>query len=731
VIRRQRSGEIRGPRGPIFFERDAWGYPRIRARDRVGGAFAHGWLIAADRMAQVYLTRVFGQGRLMELAGDKPLHRLVDRSARLYGFSRDLEASCAGMNARTRSILQAWCDGFNAGARELPRPVVMHLLRMRAEPLRVEDVLLVYRTISFFGLVSQQQAAEGAIAELAAARAPRAAFELLLGDLADGFSPEDLASLKIPKGGLAGVAGAGGSNAVAVAKQRSSTGGALLHCEFHLEIGKIPPALYVLHMEFENGDYLQGANFPGVAWLSAGRTSKVGWTCTFGHCDNIDILVERCENGRYRTKDGWRPLQRREEEVKIRGKKREKWVFNDSEYGVIEGEVDVPGDYPCIRWGGLRAGPRGLETAIATEACTSVDELVAVQRAYTDIPIHALFADDSGRIAHVLTGQVDQRPEGWTGAYPRRGWDLAERAPRPMAEEGRPLVIDPPDGILVSANERVDGPRGERWISFPEPHWRHERLRALLASADELDLDALLTASYDEHDLAAATLVPIWAPHLPDDPDARALVAWAGAQRGENADRMLALFHALHRECFRALLEPRIGAHAAKRILDENGMLLLAFEYPLDRALALERPDVLDAEDLGALLRRAWPRAKERARRQTDGVPVKTPFVNAYFEGKLPAFLGLDAPARTLRGGPVAPFQTRWTTIAGQKFLGGPAFHILFDMSKPGGWYNVSGGASERRFGPGYGQALEAWHEGELAPLGSPVGPPPRLLGRS
>jgi hypothetical protein len=48
-------------------------------------------------------------------------------------------------------------------------------------------------------------------------------------------------------------------------------------------------------------------------------------------------------------------------------------------------------------------------------------------------------------------------------------------------------------------------------------------------------------------------------------------------------------------------------------------------------------------------------------------------------------------------------------------------------MSKRGGWYNASGGASERRFGPGYGGGLDAWRTGEVAPLGHPEGDPPRL----
>ena len=39
------------------------------------------------------------------------------------------------------------------------------------------------------------------------------------------------------------------------------------------------------------------------------------------------------------------------------------------------------------------ASVRSIDTAIVTERCKDVDELVRVHRAYEDVPIHALFAE--------------------------------------------------------------------------------------------------------------------------------------------------------------------------------------------------------------------------------------------------------------------------------------------------------------------------------------------------
>lgn len=66
-------------------------------------------------------------------------------------------------------------------------------------------------------------------------------------------------------------------------------------------------------------------------------------------------------------------------------------------------------------------------------------------------------------------------------------------------------------------------------------------------------------------------------------------------------------------------------------------------------------------------------------------------------------------------------------SVAGQEFVFGGAGRFVCDMSKPGGWYCNSGGASERRFGPGYGKGVDAWACGTFVPMGGANGPAPSL----
>lgn len=715
-----------GPRGPIRTTRDALGYPTIYARDFDDGTWARGWFHGHDRAAQLRLLCAAARGELMAILGDLPFARAVDRAARTLGLSRDVQDQLDRLRPETRAWLDRYADGVRAGQRARGRPLLLRAVGLPDEPFTAGCVLEIYRIVSYFGLTSMQHLAELFVAELVSRGAPREVFELILGDAARGLDLEALAGLSFPdEARLLGAPAGMGSNAFAVAGSETTSGGALLMGEFHMEVGRFPPALYASHTEHDDGTYLQGVGVPGFAWLSCGRTRDVAWSYVFGHADNVDVVAERCENGRYLAGDTWRPLRRREERVCVRGAHApERWAIWENDYGVVLGDASVPGLYPCVRWAGAAHLAEDVETTYATQGATTVDELVEHNRRFAVLSLQGVFADSSGRIAEVHTGRVDERPEEWTGAYPYPGTRLPERAPK-ADEDARPPPTRDATRI-VAANQRHASVRGAAWATLPEPDYRARRLEQTLAGVR--DLHGMLACSYDDYDGCAARMLPRWLPLLPRDEDARLLGEWMGrASRGERtrADaRALGLFSALHHELTRALLAPFIGAGETSRLLDHLGGGLL-FQYHIDAALALERPDLVDEGRLEDLLAQAWP----RARVTRPSAPIRTRFVDPITEGRLGRALGLSSAAYELPGGPCAPFQTREVAFEGKRLVFGPAFHYATDMRARGGYYHLPGGAAEYPTGPGYGAGVDLWARGELVLLGPPVeGQPHRIV---
>jgi penicillin amidase len=626
-------------------------------------------------------------------------------------------------------MVDAYCAGFNAGTRARGWPLILRLIGIRAVDYRPQDMLALFRMLCWFGLSSLQEWPEAVLAQLVAKGAKPELFDLLLGD---ALQPGELAAL--PKltwpdehdPFAKPVVGAafGGSNGIVVAKARSQTGGALMCADPHLEVGRIPPLLYASHTAFPDGNYLQGMEVPGLAWPSFGRTPRVGWTYTYAHVDVMDTYALRCRSGECFDGETWRKLTRREIEVRVRGKASERWVFFDSELGTTFGPADGEAEVtlPAIRWCGLRNTAGDFNALRQTLDAQNVEQLLQAQQEIGGLSLFALTADAEGRIGWVLTGRMDERPDHAGGVLPR----APHGVPVPVGSEQRPRGLDPKEGYIVSANERKDGPLGERWVPLPEPRYRHERLSELVrGQADRvgrLSPQDLSHFVHDAVDAGARRLVPIWAPHLPQDPRAERLVRWSTAQPGQGREHYdnLGLFEALHREVCRELIARRSDAAEADRLVEALNAVFL-FHHHLDEALALQRPQRVSATELSAALAIAWPKALVAVKGRDARRPVTEPHLHMLFAGKLPGFLGFDEPPMPFVGGATTPAQCRVLTLLGQRAIFGSAARYICDLSQPGGWYSLPGGASERRFGPGYRRGISEWAQGTYAALGPAV----------
>jgi penicillin amidase len=715
-------GTLPGPNGAVAFTRDAWGYPSVRARDLREGTFALGYLHARDRLVQITLTGLAARGELMSVLGDVPIARLIDHSSRALGLGRDLRQQVEQCAPESRALLDAYASGFNAGARARGYPLLLRLLGVPQAPFSAERVLEIYRFVSYFGLTSMTVSTELVIAELAARGAPRRVFERLLGPNARGIDLDALKQLRIPQAlsffdSAAGGSTQAGSNAFAVAAERSKSGGALLMGEFHMEVGKFPPLLYAADLCFADDSYLCGITIPGCPWFAAGRTEHVGWSYTFAHADNVDFISEQVRAGEYLRGGRYLPLTRREETVRIKGKPSETWAFHEHELGTVLGDVSGEQTLPCVRVVGLDQAFRAFSAATRIPACRTVEDLLEVQREIKSVSLEAILVDSQGGIASVVTGAIDRKPAEYSGGYPRVGATLEAGVPELVPEAERPISLRPALGALVSANQGGQGPHRARWCTFPEAPYRFERITELLAAREQHEPLSLLRISYDTLDGSARRLLPIWGRVLPQHPLAQALLSWAELQ----ADRSLvSVFAKLYEEACFLLLEQDLPRSDARRLREWSALAF--YQDQLDRVLALECPELLSEAELGTLLGAAFVVAV--AEHEKHDVPVRTRFSHLITRGKSPAFLGFDSPEIELPGSPVAPFQCRISPISGERLVYAPAFHLLMDMSRRGAWYNLPGGAAESRFGPGYGKGLQAWLVGTLEPLGaSPLKP--------
>ena len=115
-----------------------------------------------------------------------------------------------------------------------------------------------------------------------------------------------------------------GSNAWAVAPERSATGHAILASDPHLEINRLPAIWYEACLQWDDGEYVMGATLPGFPLFSVGRTPRLAWGVTYMKGDTIDFFVEDCREGgntgwQYRRDDQWHDFDVRDEELERKG----------------------------------------------------------------------------------------------------------------------------------------------------------------------------------------------------------------------------------------------------------------------------------------------------------------------------------------------------------------------------------------------------------------------------
>ncbi|MBA3459400.1 MAG: penicillin acylase family protein [Deltaproteobacteria bacterium] len=716
--------ELKGPRGAVAYERDSLGYPSVETRSLDEAAWARGYFHAHDRLVQVQLALHVARGNAMTLLGDVPLARNADVMTRLHRFTNDLDEQVAKVSVELRPILDAYCAGFAAGVEERGWPLILRAAGIKPAPYRPHDMVLMYRLISWFGLTQLVEIPTLVAGELLARGAPASALALLYGDAATADeianAPKLAWSTRLE---ALGAPPSGGSNAIAVAAARSATGGALLAGDPHMEIARIPPVLYAMHATLGGGDHITGLSVPGLWQNSFGRTAHVAWSYTYGHAQAVHVRAVRCKSGEMFDGTTWRKATKRTCVVKIKSRPDEMWTYYDSELGTVTEDISSSAErvLPCVLWSGVRGTHRDLEAGLALARARDVTSAIELHRTLQILSLDCVVADSAGRIGHILCGRIDQRPSTSRGVIPR----MPDGVPVAEPENTRPATIDPPSGWIISANARPAEPTGHAWVPLPEPRPRIDRLRELmsqLAASRPFQLRDLARFLLDACDAGATRLLPIWAPHLPDHPRARGLVTWAAKQQGHGDEHFdhLTLWTMLHRETCRALLTDLLGEATSRRLVDEIASLMM-FQYHLDDALALSRPEHLDATKLARLLATSFPRALELAPK--NKLPRTFRFKHMIFGGKLGGVF--DSKPIVDRGGPTTPNQVTAVSVGTQEIVFGGAGRMLIDMSKPGAWYCIAGGASERRLGPGYGAGLDAWSKGVFVPIGGATGTPP------
>ncbi len=515
----QFSGQesVRGIRDEVDIIRDSHGIPHIYAQNEPDLYFALGYAMAQDRLWQMEFYRRLGHGRLSELFGEDFLE--TDRFFRLI--------AAAGLNKEflheLQALYNAFADGVNAyltGHRDR-LPLEFKLLRHAPEPWTPEDYFAILKVVNW-GLSPgwRVDLTAAKILKKVGAEKFRDAFPVWPGNPQIQVPAESMLIAEVLPDSLletqhriekqARFPSAAVSNSWVISARKSVTGKPILANDPHLMLTN-PSFWWEGHLVCPTID-VSGYGIAGVPGIGMGRNHDVAWGITNVRVDDVDFYIEKINPAnprQYLYRGKWEDMRLIEETIRVKGKDPVKKPILLTRHGPVLTEFEAGREKLAIsvRW----TFSEGLQPGKATYLLAKARNISDVQKAlrYWELPSqNFVFADTGGNIGFWCSATVPIRSKGdgflpapgWTGEYEWQGY---------VPFEERPHKINPEEGFLATANNRVADENYPYFISnYYEPVDRITRIRQLLSATEKLSVADVKQMQQDVYNVLASELTP-------------------------------------------------------------------------------------------------------------------------------------------------------------------------------------------------------------------------------
>lgn len=747
--------EVKGLTDPVRVTRDALAVPLIEAASLEDACFAEGFVHAQERFVAMDAMRRYAAGRLAEVYGTSMIE--TDRKMRANQFERRADEVLKRVPERHRALLRAYAAGVNEGVRRLGAPPPEYaLLRVPIKAWAERDALLLQYTM--WDMLALNRNFELMIGTMRAAL-PEASVRFLTPEVSrwDVVPPGDnwkeppipgvedikpLASDAPPAAPITALAAEHndqdpfplGSNAFVVASNRSTTGSAILANDMHLPL-KAPALWFRVSLVWPAGR-LDGFSLPGVPGIVVGSNTNVAWGFTNVEGDFEDwIVVEPDAKNpeRYRVPDagdlapeGGRTEEfgRLIEQIDVARAPAQRFEMRQTRWGPVA-RTDAQGRPLVTRWIAHDTDRTNMNQFDLFTAKT-IEEATDAAASWGGPPQNVMIASKEGRIAWTVSGSVPIR-SGFDGTYPVSwakpgvgwtGW---------LDAKDKPRVIDPPSGVLFTANNRtlpVERSRtlGRAWAS-PD---RAARISQVLAKREKHDEKSLLAIQLDTarapmafyKDLALEACKGTGAPANANEIRA-VLESW-----NNTADADQRAFALLKR--FRSQLRTKALAvltEACKKVDAKFRYSWFNDEEPLRRVLEARPAHFLPpgVKDWDTLIRTALTDAVRDLETTQPKRGLETTWGDlnrAKIEHPLSTALAWLPAVRALLDFPSEPLPGDGLTVRAQSTEFGASQRLVVSPShESSAIAQLPGGQSGHFLSPNYRDQFNAWLKGDPAPM--------------
>ena len=613
---------LRGLHDTVSVWRDAWGIPHVRAANEHDAWFAQGFVTAQDRLWAMEYDRRRAVGRWAEVIG----HSAVDQDMQMRRH-RLADAAIADYSAAgplAKAMLDAYSAGVNAFINSAaPLPAEYAITGIAPESWEPWHGLAIYKVRHLFMGVFESKAWR---ARLVKELGPRRAAQLFPSYppgqpviIPTGANYDGPADFGLPQMlaraadlNLTGETDAG-SNSWAISGRLTATGQPILAGDSHRGLDT-PSVYYQNHLACDAFDVI-GVSFAGLpGFPHFGHNGRVAWSVTHTAADYQDLYIERfndADASLYQRQEDWYNANVRDEIIKVAGKPTPETgppsaADPDSSTGHVRLRTWATHHGPIIAGDPLTGyavalrytagdGPDPWTDILRSMLdADSVPQLADAMQDWVDPVNNLVMADSHGNIGYQCRGEIPRRPGDVPAPLPVPGWDGRHewQGSIPFAE--LPRSINPPEGCIVTANNRPVGADYPYYISMDfVPGYRAMRVAHGIKSLPNPSANDMSRIHAERISLPAQTYIAALS-QLPPPSDAttaaalRRLSAWSGSMDADAVEPTI--YSAMRDALLRRLLQHNISeplAALAWQPLDRGrGVFLNRFRNLITDAIA-------------------------------------------------------------------------------------------------------------------------------------------------
>ena len=480
----------------VTIRRDRYGIPYIDAKNEHDAWLGMGFACAQDRLWQLEWYRRRGQGRWAEVVGAAGIDD--DVFFRRMGLVAASQADVSSMSADTRSMFDAYAAGVNGFLESnASLPAEYSLTGTEPEPWEPWHSVLLFKVRH---AIMEKWQLKLARTELIRRIGPER-YRLL-----EGLQPEGQNIIDPPGGKTTGVGSinpprqtveslarsaegfkdwgsdVGGSNSWVVHGSRVSTGRPVICNDSHRPLD-VPNVYWQVQVSCPGFNAAGGA-FPGFpAFPHFGHNERVVWCITHAMADNQDLYLEKFQKDDptlYLSEEGWHKAEILQSTIHARDDNPTTVEIVRTRHGSVIAGDRASGSAVVMRYTETDEPSRQWECLRPMLFAKTVEDLFEAQREWVDPVNNLLSADTDGTIGYLTRGRVPVRTTrdgqqfvvpGWTGEHEWTGDVPFEKLPR---------IVNPPQGFIVTANQRIRNGEDPYITHEFSPPGRAERIAELL-----------------------------------------------------------------------------------------------------------------------------------------------------------------------------------------------------------------------------------------------------------